>query len=108
MASNFKRADVSALSTRTQLYGPVPIGTTSIVFSGTFANVDSTNKSDHNVTLEILNTSNNYIPVFKEIPIPYGGSSKCPKIVLFPGEYIYVTSDNDNMIQAQIDVLERT
>lgn len=106
--SNFKRAETSALTTRTLLYGPVPVGNVAIVFSGTFSNIDSAAKLEHTLTLEILNASSAYVPRLKDIPIPYGGTSKCPKTVLVAGEYLYVTSDSANKIQAVIDIVERS
>lgn len=108
MPSNFKRSEVVAGTTRTQLYGPVGAGVTSIVFAGTFSNIDSTNKSDHVFTLEIFNAASVYIPVLKEVPVPYGGSSECPKIVLLPGESLYVTAAEATAIQASVNVLERS
>lgn len=108
MPSNFKRSEVLAGTVRTALYGPVAAGVQAIVFAGTFANLDSTNKSDHKITLEVRNASSAYVVNLQEVPIPYGGSSKCPKIVLLAGESLYVTSDAANAIQATINILERS
>lgn len=108
MPSNFNRAEVVAGTTRTQLYGPVPAGTTAIVFGGTLANIDSTNRIQHKVTLEIRNAANAYVTRLPEVPVEYGGASKVPKTVLKEGEYIYVTADAANSIQAVIDILERS
>lgn len=105
--STFKRAEVSAMISRTLLYGPVPEGSTAIIFSGTFSNMDSTVKGEHLITLEIKNSNLQYIAMFKDVPVPYGGTSKCPKTVLLPGEYLYVSTDANNMIQAKVDILER-
>jgi hypothetical protein len=105
--SNFKRAEVVATTSRTALYGPVATGTTAIVFSGTFSNIDATNGADHTLTLEVFTNASVYVPRLFRVPIPYGGSSKCPKIVLLPGESLVVTSDVNSVIQASIDVLER-
>jgi hypothetical protein len=108
MPSKFNRAEVLANTTRTALYGPVAVGTTAIVFGGTFANIDSTNKIQHTLTLEIKNAANAYVTRLPAIPIEYGGASKCPKTVLLPGEYLYVSSDTNGVIQSVVDILERT
>lgn len=105
--SNFKRAEAQAGTTRTLLYGPVPAGVTAIVFSGTFSNVDSATGSEHTITLEVRNTGGNYIPRLFRVPIPYGGTSKCPKTVLLAGESLYITADVAAKVQAVVDVLER-
>jgi hypothetical protein len=108
MAQNFKRSEVVAGIARTALYGPVPAGTTAIVFAGTFTNIDTTNKLDHKITLEIRNAVAAYVPRFMEVPVAYGGASKCPKTVLLAGEYLYVTADAVNVMQAIVEVLERS
>jgi hypothetical protein len=106
--STFKRSEVVAGVTRTALYGPVPVGTTAVVFSGTFSNLDSNTSSDHAITLEVLNQASSYIPRLYKVPIPFGGTSKCPKTVLLAGEYLYVTADSAGSVQAVVDVLERS
>jgi hypothetical protein len=108
MPSNFKRSEVVAGTTKTQIYGPVVSGVQAIVFSGTFSNLDTTNKSDHLFTLEILNAGAAYISLLKDVPVPYGGSSECPKIVLLPGESLYVTAADAVAIQASVNILERS
>jgi hypothetical protein len=105
--NTFTHKEVLAGTSRTLLYGPVSAGVTSIVFAGTFANVDSTNKLEHKLTLELFNASSVYVSVLKDIPIPYGGSSECPKIVLLPNEALYVTTDTASMVQGRVDILER-
>lgn len=108
MASTFKRSEVLAGTTRTAIYGPVAAGVQAIIFSGTFANIDSTNKSSHNFTLEVRNASSAYIPLLQDVPVVYGGSSKSPKVVLLAGEYLYITSPDANAIQASLNILEKS
>lgn len=106
--SNFNRKELVLTSTRSLLYGPVATGMTSIIFSGTFSNIDSTLQQDHYLTLEVQNASLVYMARLHKVPIPYGGTSKCPKTVLLPGESLYVTADLPNVVTAMVDILERT
>lgn len=108
MPSNFNRAEVVANTTRTALYGPVPAGVTAIVFAGTLSNIDAVNKLQHTITLEIRNAANAYVTRLQAVPVEYGGSSKVPKTVLKAGEYLYVSADATNSIQAIVDILERS
>lgn len=105
MAQNFNRAEVVAGTTRTALYGPVGAGVTSIVFAGTFANIDSSTLQ-HKITLEVRNAASAYVQVLPSIPVDPGSASKCPKLVLLPGEYLYVTADAAASIQASVQILE--
>lgn len=109
MASNFKHSPNGLVlnSTRTLLYGPVTTGVTAIVFSGTFPNLDDTNKIQHTLKLETFDGTS-YSTVLNSIPVPYGGASKCPKIVLYAGESLYGTADTASMIGVNIGVLERS
>lgn len=105
--NTFKRADALLTTSRTLIYGPVASGVTTVVFSGTFANIDSTNKSEHKVNLEIrLSDNTTYVKLFNEIPVEYGGTSKCPKINLAAGESLYGTADSLNSIQSSVQILE--
>ena len=109
MADTFNSADALAQTTRTLIYGPVAGGTTVILFAGTFSNVDTTNKSLHKMTLEKRLSDNvTYIKLFTDVPIEYGGSSKAPKIILKTGQSLYFNADANSVIQASINVLERT
>lgn len=105
--STFKRLDVVAGTSRTLLYGPVGTGITAIVFSGTFSNVDA-GGLDRTFTFEVHNASSAYVPRLFNVPLPYGGTSKCPKTVLLEGESLYVTADSASAVQAIVDVLERS
>ena len=105
----FKRSDAIINNSRTLLYGPVAASTTAIVFAGVFSNIDTTNKSQHKLTLEIrLSDETTYFKQFQDIPIEYGGSSKCPKIALATGESVYGTADANSSISASLNILERT
>lgn len=109
MASNFKHSPNGLVlgSTRTLLYGPVSTGVTAIVFAGTFPNIDNTNKVQHTVTLERYDGTT-YSNLLNSVPVPYGGASKCPKIVLYAGESLYGTADAASVISADIEILERS
>lgn len=108
MANSFKRAQAVAGTTRVVVYGPVPALTTAIVFAGTLANIDDTNKQRHTITIEVGMAGPVYVRELNVIPVDYGASSKFPKTVLNPGEYIYATSDVANVIQCVVQVLEKT
>jgi hypothetical protein len=107
MAQNFKHSanGLTVGTSRTLIYGPVAQGTTAIIFSGTFPNLDDTNKLQHNLKLEKFDgtTYNNELNF---IPVPYGSASKAPKIVLNPGESLYATADSAAMIGVSLSVLE--
>lgn len=109
MASTFNHtpAGLVAGTTRTLAYGPVPAATTVVVFAGTCSNIDSTNQLQHWVTLESYNGTT-YTPRFTQLPIPWGSSSKVPKIVLLPGESLYITADAASSIACSFELLVRT
>ena len=93
MPVSFTRAEITPSSTNTPaLLYTAPFGSTSIVFSGTVSNIDSTLKTDHMVTVEIRKTDNSYKVVLKEVPVAYGGTLMLPKTILSPGEALYITS----------------
>lgn len=105
MASTFTHSSNVPLGTsRTLIYGPVISGTTVIVFSGTFANNDTSNKAQHTVTVERSDGSN-YFPILVQVPVPWGGSLKSPKLVLGVGESLYGTADTASMIVANLEML---
>jgi len=109
MADTFNSAQVLATTVRTALYGPIATNTVAIVFSGTLANIDSTNRTVHKVTLEKrLADGTTYVKMFNDVPVEYGGASKIPKIVLKTSETLFVTADALNSIQCVISTLERT
>jgi hypothetical protein len=96
---------ITAGTSRTLLYGPVSPGVTCIIFSGTFANIDNTNQVNHWITLESYDGTANYTARLNEIPIPFGGTSMCPKIVLFAGESLYVTSDTAGVVMCSVEAV---
>lgn len=108
MATVFKRAAALAGNTRTTVYTCPGSGVlNTIVFSGTAANIDTTNKVDHWVTLEVGTGSP--AAVLVQVPVPWGGSIKFPKLNVAPGESVYVTADtNLTGIQANISLVERS
>ena len=107
MAISFSHtpAAVYASTARTLLYGPVPAGKTVIVFAGTLANNDVTNKQSHWVTLEVKDNANNYTALLTQLPLKFGSTSKVPKKVLLPGESIYVSSDANNAVQCSLELM---
>lgn len=108
MATAFKRAAALALATRTTVYTCPASGVlNTIVFSGTAANIDSTNKLDHWVTLEVGTGSP--AVVLMQVPVPWGSTIKFPKLNLAPGESLFVTADiSTTVIQANISLVERS
>ena len=109
MASAFNHTlpNLIAGTTRTLCYGPVPTATTVVVFAGTLANIDNTNQIQHSVTLESYNGTD-YTTFFNNLPVPYGSTSKVPKIVLLPGESLYVKADAANSVACRFELLIRT
>lgn len=108
MSTTFKRVTATANTTRTLVY-TVPASTTAIIFSGMIFNVDSTNKADHSVTVEIQKTDSSYEPMYPaDLMVAYGGAPKLPKRVLSAGEKIYVTADAANSIVLSLDLVERS
>lgn len=109
MPSSFNHtpAGLTAGATRTVVYGPVPAGTSVIVFSGTCANVDTVGKAQHDITLESYNGAT-YTTHFSQLPIPYGATTKVPKIVMLPGESLYVTADAAGVVACRFELLVRT
>jgi hypothetical protein len=112
MATNvFKHSAGSPLTSTTpyiELVPPVPIGVTSLVFYGTFANIDNTGMSTHWFTLARKNSDGTTSTLLNKIPIPWGATSKCPKVVLMPGESLLAYADADNCVQGQVEYLERS
>lgn len=107
MAQNFKHSanGLTVGSSRTLIYGPVATGTTAILFSGTFPNIDSTNHLMHYLTLEKYDGTT-YNTELSNIPVPWGSASKAPKIVLYAGESLYATGDVAAMLGVSLSVLE--
>jgi hypothetical protein len=106
-AFNHSSAGITAGVTRTLAYGPVPSATTVIVFSGTLSNVDNTNQSQHWLTLESFDGAN-YTQHLNQVPIPWGSTSKVPKLVLMAGESLYITADAASSVMCRFEVLVRT
>lgn len=109
MPSVFDRSTPGLLvgTNRTLLYGPVQPGTTVVVFAGTFANVDTVGQGEQYITLETLNGAT-YTQLLYQVPLKFGSSSKCPTIVMLPGESLYGTASAANSVAAQLNFLIRT
>ena len=107
MATSFKAADSLATTSRTLVY-TCPASTQAVVFSGTLANIDTTNKQEQSVIVEIQKVDTTYILVLNNVPVPYGNSLLIPKIALIAGESIYVTcSSGVNLIEARLSIVEK-
>ena len=78
-----------------------------VVFSGALANIDDAGQSQHFATLETFDGSN-YAKIFNKIPVPYGATSKVPRIVLLTGESLWVTADVASSIACRVEYLVRT
>lgn len=109
MATTFKRAAALAGNTRTTVYTCPASGVlNSVVFSGTAANIDATNKLDHWVTIEV-GTGGSPVVIMAQVPIPWGSTIKFPKLNLAPGESVFVTADiNLTVVHANISLIERS
>lgn len=107
MAYAFKHSPDSILATTTLslLYGPTASNTTDIVFSGTMSNVDDTNQLQHNITLKLYNGTTFTQTYLNKVPVPYGSSSKVPKIVMAAGESLYVQADVAGVIECNVNIL---
>jgi hypothetical protein len=102
---NHSGAAITAGTSQTVLYGPVTSGTTVIVFAGTFANTDTTNQVNHWVTLVKDNGSGVQTPLLTQVPIPFGGTSMCPKVVLLAGELLYFQADTASVVSGSVEIV---
>jgi len=104
-SKNATPADTS----RTELYlCPLTGVLDTTIFSGTITNVDTAGMATHSVTIERqLSGAGAYIPKLVRIPIAFGGSLKFPKMALEPGEKVFVTSHDANMITVDVSLAER-
>jgi len=107
-AFNHSTPGLVAGTTRTLVYGPVSAGTTIIVFDGTISNVDVANMTQHWFTLESYDGVSVYTTHLFEIPVPFGSSSRLPKITLLPGESLYITADAAASMATRLEYLVRT
>lgn len=107
MAYSFSHSpdSVIASTTLSLLYGPTAANTTDIVFSGTMANIDDTNQLQHNITLKLYNGTTYTQTYLNKVPIPYGSSSKVPKIVMAPGESLWVQADTNGSVECNLNIL---
>lgn len=107
MAQNFKHSTngLTLGTSNTLVYGPVGVGVTAIVFSGSFPNLDNTNHLMHYMTLQKYDGTT-YNTELNNIPVPWGSASKAPKIVLYAGESLYASADVAAMIGVSLSVLE--
>ena len=104
--TNFNRADLALTATPTLVYGPVPVGTVAVVFSGSISNIDTTNKLLHTGTLDI-HSGASILNQFKDVAIPYGSAlTQMPKVVLKAGESIFASADAAAVVQLSIQLLE--
>lgn len=106
MAISFKAADLIATTSRTGSY-QCPVGTQSVVFAGTIANIDNSLGQEHWATLEIQKVDTSYVVLMNKIPIPYANSLNVPKITLLPGERLFVSADAAASVQVRLSIIEK-
>lgn len=107
MATAFAVADVAIGTSRTLLY-TCPGSTQAVIFAGTVANIDSTNKADHVLTIEVQKVDTSYVVAGMQIPVTYGGSLILPKIALLAGEKVYLTADATSSLVCRASIVEKT
>lgn len=109
MSSTFNHSPFALISatTRTQVIAPVASGTTVIVFAGTLANVDDAGQAQHWATIETYDGVSSYTKHFNKVPVPYGSTSKLPRLTLLPGESLWITADVANAIACRVEYLVR-
>jgi hypothetical protein len=107
MAYAFSHSPASVIATTTLslLYGPTAANTTDIIFSGTAANIDDANELQHNITLKLFNGTTYTQTYMNNIPVPFGSSSKVPKIVMAPGESLWIMADTSGVVQCNVNIL---
>lgn len=107
MAATLKKVAVgNILSTRT-LVMTATAGVQTIIIGGSVSNTDATG-AYHGVTVEVQQVDSSYINLVTSAPISVGGSLLLPKIVLAPGEKVYMTADSPTFLQAHISYVEKT
>lgn len=106
MASAFKSLAIGVPATQTHLY-TAPAATSSVVFSGTVSNKDTTLKAQYTFTLE-RKVGATYTSILTQIPIQFGQSLTLPKIVLQTGEELYITASTVSVLDIDVSILERT
>jgi hypothetical protein len=107
MAATLKKIAVgNILSTRT-LVMTATAGVQTILIGGNISNTDVTG-AYHGVTVEVQQVDSSYINIVTLAPIAVGGSLQVPKLVLAPGEKLYMTADAPTFLQAYISYVEKT
>ena len=74
------------------------------MFAGTFSNIDTSGMAQHWVTMQKYNGTT-YTPELTQVPVPFGSTSKCPKMVLNAGESLYVQADAASAIAVSMEIL---
>lgn len=105
MAATLKKASAAIGNTRT-LVLTATASVQTIVIGGTVSNTDAT-EAYHGVTVEVQNADSSYTVLVKNSPISVGGSLMLPKIVLLPGEKVYMTADANGFVQAYLSYVEK-
>lgn len=82
-----------------------PEGMTTVVFSGTFSNLDEENVAFINLTLTVAEVTTF---VLKNIPLPMGSSLVVPKVVVPARAYIQASTDINtaSKIDLTLSILE--
>lgn len=106
MAASLKKASAPIGNTRTLLL-TATAGLQTIIIGGTVANTDAS-ENYHGVTVEVQAVNSSYTVLVKNAPVSVGGSLMIPKLVLDPGEKLYMTADAAGFIQAHVSYVEKT
>lgn len=107
MALNLTNAKVSPANTARTIVYEAPSGVTGTVFDGTVSNSDDTNKAVHYATLELWDTGV-FTSLVKNMAVPYGVSPQIPKLVVKPGQRLYVTIESANVLDIVVSIAERS
>lgn len=105
MAANLKRTTSNVGTSRT-LALTASAGVQTIIIGGLISNSDPT-EAYHGITIEIQKPDNAYVVLVKNSPVSVGGSLMLPKIVLDPGDKVYLTADAASVVQAHISYVEK-
>ena len=84
--------------------------TTAIIFSGTVANIDTTNNAQFDVTIEIETATGSaaFRDVLTSVPIPFGSTLILPKMVLETAVAIQAKASAASGLEMHLFILEIT
>lgn len=105
MAAILKKASAAITGSRVAVLTAAAAKQT-IVITGTVANIDTTNKATHFITIEIQ-TGATYRVIVKDAPVPYGGSLQLPKIVLEAGDVMHMKGNASSVLEGYVSYVEK-